>query len=37
MACKGFPARAYEEKVEYDVKKRRYEAGPGKVRRVNVT
>jgi len=36
-ACKGLPARPYEEKMEYDTKKRRYEAGPGKVRRVNIT
>jgi acetyltransferase-like isoleucine patch superfamily enzyme len=36
-ACKGLPARPYEEKVEYDIKKKRYETGPGKARRVNVT
>jgi acetyltransferase-like isoleucine patch superfamily enzyme len=36
-ACKGLPARPYEEKVEYDIKKKRYETGPGKVRRIEVT
>jgi UDP-2-acetamido-3-amino-2,3-dideoxy-glucuronate N-acetyltransferase len=36
-ACKGLPARAYEKKVEYDIKKRRYETGPRKARIVDDT
>jgi acetyltransferase-like isoleucine patch superfamily enzyme len=35
--CKGLPARPYGEKDDYDTKKRRYETGPGKPRRVDVT
>jgi acetyltransferase-like isoleucine patch superfamily enzyme len=33
-AVKGLPARPYEEKVDYDIKKRRYETGPSKARHV---
>lgn len=29
-ACKGLPARIHEEKAEYDIKKKRYKAGPGR-------
>jgi UDP-2-acetamido-3-amino-2,3-dideoxy-glucuronate N-acetyltransferase len=36
MAIKGLPARPYEERSEYEVKKKKYETGPGKVRRVKV-
>jgi len=35
-ACKGMPARTYAERAEYEIKKKRYETGPGKVRRVDV-
>ena len=37
MACKGLPARPYEQKVEFDIKKKRYETGPSKTRRVSIS
>ncbi len=37
MAIKGLPARPYEERTDYEIKKKRYETGPGKARRVKVT
>ena len=37
MAIKGLPARPYEERTEYEIKKKRYETGPGKARRVEVS